>query len=178
MKHIKKRVSFWQLALGVCGIGLVAVGVAFVLTGQNYLVNAVDYVGDRTSLRKSNADAHAVIEEYTSFQSVPDVFWESGASRVGLLLANPQGNPVDMVPMVYVDCDDDGKFSDNEIVWNAKHIDKNPQSLAPGTHLDEIDLEREVPTGEHRGQVVFSAFHIKTQQQANGMTMDFRVKVG
>ena len=91
MKHIKKRVWFWQLALGVCGVGLAAVGVAFVLTGQNYLVNAVDYVGDSTGLRKSNADAHAVIEEYTSFQSVPDVFWESGASRVGVVACKSPG---------------------------------------------------------------------------------------
>lgn len=168
----RKKIVLYVVGLLCCGF--VAV---WIITGQNYVVNAVDYVADKTGLYKPNANTKISVNEYTTFQSVPNVLWKAGETKVGLMLNNPKGNPVDMAPVVSVDCDDNGRFDDDEIVYNKNwNLDK-AKVLAPGSHVDQIELSREIPKGEHAAQVAFVAYHKQTSQRVNGMTMDFKVKV-
>lgn len=173
------------IALSLAAALAAALAIVWAVTGQNLAGNAASYVGDATGIAPANTDVAAQVDEHTTFQSTPDETWDEApaGARVPLLIANPDGNPVDLAPHVYIDCNDDGEMTADECVWNAPAFDEAGNTtdygsfLKPGTQIDAIELLRAVPAGTHEGAVQYAAVHAGTKQAANGMTMRFSVQV-
>ena len=174
------------IALAATAALAAAAAIVWAATGQNAVGNAVSYVGDATGIAPANEEVAAQIDEHTTFQSTPNATWEEAPAggRVPLLVSNPAGNPVDLAPHVYIDCNDDGELTADECVWNAPAFDDAGTMtdcgsfLEPGTEVEAIELLRAVPAGTHEGAVQYTAVHAATGQPANGMTMRFSVRVG
>ncbi len=167
----------WRVVIAVLAALVALWAGIFFITGQNAVKNTADYIGDATGVTAPNASVRAEIEEHTTFQSVPNVLWKEGERDVGLLIANPEGNPVDMAPHVFIDVNGDGSFTEDECVWNPQDSSGEGDLLAPGSKVDQIHLDRLLKPGVYDGQVVFTAYHVGSHAPANGMTMAFKAKV-
>lgn len=146
-------------------------------TGQNAAKNVVNYVGDRTGVTKPNEDVKGKVDEYTSFESIPEsITWKAGSDTQDLTLKNLDDNTVELAPQVYVDLNGNGKFSKKECVYNSDASSR----IQPGKSVKSITLNQSIPSGTYKGRVVYKAFiHHKdgSDSAANGMNFDFQVDV-
>lgn len=137
------------------------------------------YIGEKgkdSGSDKTTSGKNANGNDYTSFKSVPDTLtWSASSFEQSIPLVNLEGNTVDLAPLIYVDLNHDGNFSDSECVYNADAAER----LAPGHSVDKVTLTREIPAGTCPAEVKYLAFDGKkadgTDLQANGMNFDFNV---
>lgn len=181
IRVMKKR---W---LAIIGIILLAAAlftfIFWLITGQNPVRNAVDYVGDQTGVVETNKDVKGTVEGYTSFESTPDQTWAVGELEQKMTIRNLAGNAVDVCPHVYVDTNKDGKFSDDECVYNVPEYDDNGNvtndttRIAPGHEIDTITLTHALEKGDYDAQIVYTTYFTGTDNAANGMNFTFHVSV-
>ena len=155
---------------------------ATALTGQNPVVNGLDYMKDATGIEKSNPDPKAEIKSYTKFVSTPDTVWTAGERDVPIKIQNPEGNPVDIMPSIYVDFNGDGELTEGECVFNlpSSDADGNPVYsglISPGSGIDKVSLSKDIPAGKYKAAVFYTAVRVDSHQKANGMTMWFNLEV-
>lgn len=167
---------------------LLMAGAAFAATSFVLRVSPLDlpaYFADTMGITSNNEDTSAQVEQYTTFQSVSksDAHWKAGQTTQQIVLANPEGNPVDMAPHIYVDFDGNGDFSDDECVYNP--ITKNSTGtvesyglfIRPGQQIDTIELTRDVPVGTYAARVTYTAVTTDSHELANPMSFDFTLEV-
>lgn len=157
------------ILLAACVLNLIGI----LMTGQDTAKNTVNYIGEKAHVTEPNKDVKGVIDEYSSFESVPEnITWTANSAEQNILLKNLDGNTVDLAPQIYVDLNRDGSFADDECVFNSDC----GKRLQPGKSADSITLEKDVPAGTYKAEVVYRAFD-GPDTPVNGMNFDFTVNV-
>lgn len=134
--------------------------------------------GFSTRIRTDASDGTAKVKVDFSSMVIP-----SGSETVVATVSVPQMQPVDLAPHVFVDVNGDGRFTEDECLFNpvVKDAKGNVTSygafLAPGDAIDEITLSKPLKAGTYQGQVQYTAVHHGTTTQANGMSMPFTAVV-
>lgn len=167
--------KIWPIILGIVIVVAILCLIYFLLTRQNVPKNAIDYIGDKTGIVNTNSEVKGEITGYTSFESVRDQTWKSGDETQPILLKNLKGNPVDLCPSVYLDFNKDGKFADDECIWELG--DDGKGRIAPGHEIDTVAPDRKLEKGSYDAQVVYLAYMHGTDTPANGMNFAFKVTV-
>lgn len=174
--RVMKRRKLAILAVVFLALAIIEL-IVWLTTSQNAVKNAVDYIGSTTGLVNTNSDVKAQIEEYTSFESIPETIdWKAGTLEQPITLKNLDGNTVELAPQIYVDLDSDGSFSDDECVYNADMS----RRIQAGNSVSSITLDHEVPAGTYDAEVVYRAFDRAddgTETAVNGMNFSFTLEV-
>lgn len=146
------------------------------MTGQDTVKNTVDYIGSKTRVAEPNKDVKGTIDEYSSFESVPEnITWTAGSAEQNITLKNLDGNTVDLAPQIYVDLNNDNEFTDDECFFNADCSKR----IQPGNSVDKVTLSKEMPAGTYKAEVVYKAFdalNTGSDTPVNGMNFDFTVE--
>ena len=172
-KKLTKRVVLTIIAIILLAFAAFEL-IFWLITGQNAVKNTIDYVGDKTGMAEPNKETEAVVDGYTSFESVPEtVTWTANTTDEPLTLKNMTDNTVDLAPKVYVDVNGDGTFTDDECLYNAD----GAKRIAPGNSIDTITLSKPLAAGNYIAQVSYSAYATGTNSEANGMIFNFNVVV-
>lgn len=175
---------------------LVVVLIAFSLATGVAPQDAPAYFADATGITHNNADAHATIE-YATYESTPDQTWKAGETHQDMVLRLPaeatskdengndvtNDNPVIAAPHVYVDINGDGRFSDDELVFNP--IDRNQDGtvksygefLEPGQQIDGVDLTQTLQAGTYDAETLWTPLSKGDNSEANPMTFKWRLTV-
>lgn len=172
--RVMKRRILPIIALILILLGILEL-IFWLIAGQNATKNIVDYIGDRTGITETNKDVKGKIDDYTSFESIPtSVSWSANSTDQNITLKNLEGNSVELAPQIYVDLNDNNKFSKNECLYNADATKR----IKPGKSIHTVTLNTTIPAGTHKAKVVYRAFIHNddgSDSVANGMSFDFTV---
>lgn len=175
-------------ALIIIALICILLGVAIAMASLFLRVSPIDlpaYFADTMGITHNNEDTSAQVEQYTTFQSVSksDAHWKAGQTTQQIVLANPEGNPVDMAPHIYVDFDANGDFSDDECVYNpitknsAGNVESYGLFIRPGQQIDSVELTRDISAGTYAARVTYTAVTTDSHELANPMSFDFTLEV-
>ena len=147
--------------------------------------------------QKKNKDNKAVLE-YSSYGSVAEnVVWKAGQRQQKITLFLPRytylknsngmsyeaENNIDAAAHIYVDLNKDGKFSNAECVYNPIDYDKQgnvtgfKHMLKPGYQINSVTIDRDIPKGKYKAQVLWTGVTRKTHELANPARFAFTLQV-
>lgn len=142
--------------------------------------------------QKKNKDNKAVLE-YSSYGSVAEnVVWKSNQRQQKITLFLPKytylksykaENNIDASAHIYVDLNKDNKFSNSECVYNPISYDEQGQPtnfkhmLKPGYQINSVTIDRDIPKGNYKAQVLWTGVTRKTHELANPARFAFNLQV-
>ena len=174
--RVMKRRKLAILALILIILTIAELAVWFI-TGQNAIKNTANYIGSQTNLTQPNKDVKGTVDETTAFESMPEtVTWNAGSTEQSITLKNIEGNSVELAPQIFVDFNNDGKFADNECVFNSDA----KQRIQAGKEVNSVKINKQIPAGTYKAEVIYKAFvHSKNGEDTpvNGMNFNFNLVV-
>lgn len=146
--------------------------------------------------QKKNKDNKPVLG-YSSYGSVAEnVVWKSNQRQQKITLFLPKytylknngasykaENNIDAAAHIYVDLNKDGKFSNTECVYNPIERDKQgnvtnlKHMLKPGYQINSVQIDRDIPKGNYKAQVLWTGVTRKTHELANPARFGFNLTV-
>lgn len=151
---------------------------------------------DQAGITHNNAGAALSKTSYAAYASVGDATFKRDTTKQALVLTHPktvdferggkritEDNPVYAAPWIFVDLNHDGKFGDDECVYNAPtkdeegHITNVGKLLKPGNQIQEIDLTKTIPVGDYEACLIWQGLTIETHELATPMSFDFKLHV-
>lgn len=147
--------------------------------------------------QKKNKDNKPVLE-YSSYGSVAEnVVWKANQRQQKITLFLPKytylknsngmsykaENNIDAAAHIYVDLNKDGKFSNTECVYNPISYDKQgnvtnlKHMLKPGYQINSVIIDRDIPKGKYKAQVLWTGVTRKTHELANPARFGFNLTV-
>lgn len=147
--------------------------------------------------QKKNKDNKAMLE-YSSYGSVTEnVIWKANQRRQKITLFLPKytylknnngtsykaENNIDAAAHIYVDLNKDDKFSNSECVYNPIKYDKQGNMtnfkymLRPGYQINGVTIDRNIPKGKYKAQVLWTGVTRKTHELANPARFAFTLQV-
>lgn len=147
--------------------------------------------------QKANEDNKPTLE-YSSYGSVAEnVVWKANQRQQKITLFLPKytylknnngtsykaENNIDASAHIYVDLNKDGKFSNSECVYNPIKYDKQgnmtsfKHMLRPGYQINGVQIDRDIPKGKYKAQVLWTGVTRKTHELANPARFAFNLQV-
>lgn len=184
----------WLIAL-LGSLALLSLGLTiWKSTGMNPQ-DVFDYTTNQG--QKTNKDNKPVLE-YSSYGSVAEkVVWKANQRQQKITLFLPKytylknnngmsykaENNIDAAAHIYVDLNKDGKFSNTECVYNPISYDKQgnvtnlKHMLKPGYQINSVSIDRDIPKGKYKAQVLWTGVTHKTHELANPARFAFTLQV-
>lgn len=126
--------------------------------------------------------------DYAAYDATVDSIWKADTLTQDFRLSLPStckyakgkegGNPIISSPSVMVDLNHDGKYSDNECVYNAPDKTGYGAFIRPGCEVNRIKLTQSVPAGTYSARTVWrSVLASDGKTPASSTSFDFNLTV-
>lgn len=125
--------------------------------------------------------------DYASYDSSSDATISADTYEVDFRLSLPAtckyskqhegGNPILSSPSLWVDTNNDTKFSDSECFYNAPDKTGYGAFLKPGTEVNRIKLTKTLKPGTYRARTVWKSVLLDGKSPAGSASFDFNLTV-
>lgn len=125
--------------------------------------------------------------DYASYDSSSDATISADTYEVDFRLSLPAtckyskrhegGNPILSSPSLWVDANNDTKFSDSECFYNAPDKTGYGAFLKPGTEVSRIKLTKTLKPGTYRARTVWKSVLLDGKSPAGSASFDFNLTV-
>lgn len=125
--------------------------------------------------------------QYASYDSSSDATISADTYEVDFRLSLPAtckyskqhegGNPILSSPSLWVDTNNDSKYSDSECFYNAPDKTGYGAFLKPGTEVSRIKLSKTLKPGTYRARTVWKSVLLDGKSPAGSASFDFNLTV-
>lgn len=125
--------------------------------------------------------------QYASYDSSSDATISADTYEVDFRLSLPAtckyskqhegGNPILSSPSLWVDTNNDSKYSDSECFYNAPDKTGYGAFLKPGTEVSRIKLTKTLKPGTYRARTVWKSVLLDGKSPAGSASFDFNLTV-
>lgn len=183
----------WPIIL-LGSLALLSLGLCFWKSTGMTPKDVFDYT---TNQGQTKNKSNKPVLEYSSYGSVAEnVVWKAGQRQQKITLFLPKytylknngasykaENNIDAAAHIYVDLNKDGKFSNAECVYNPVERDKQgnvtnlKHMLKPGYQINSVVINRDLPKGQYKAQVLWTGVTRKSHELANPARFGFNLTV-
>lgn len=125
--------------------------------------------------------------EYASYDSSSDTTISANSYEVDFRLSLPAtcryskqhegGNPIMSTPSLWVDTNNDSRYSSSECFYNAPDKTGYGAFLKPGTEVNRIKLTKTLKPGTYRARTVWKSVLLDGKTPAGSASFDFNLTV-
>lgn len=179
----------WLIVL-LGSLALLSLGLCFWKSTGMTPKDVFDYTTNQGQTKNKN---NKPVLEYSSYGSVAEnVVWKANQRQQKITLFLPKytyvksykaENNIDAAAHIYVDLNKDGKFANSECVYNPVERDKQgnitnlKHMLKPGYQINSVMIDRDIPKGNYKAQVLWTGVTRKTHELANPARFGFNLTV-
>lgn len=179
--HIRK----WLLLIPLL---IAALFLVLTLTFCGSFSTSPQYIAGMVGTAGADQNKPVTSVEYASYDSSSDTTISANSYEVDLKLSLPAtckyskqhegANPILSSPSLWVDTNNDSKYSDSECFYNAPDETGYGAFLRPGTEVDRITLTKKLPAGTYNARTVWrSVLSSDGKTPAGSTSFDFTLTV-
>lgn len=159
--------------------------------------DAPAYFANQTGIVQQPQSTPETTITYATYQSTSDQTWTANSTEQDISLVLPanttytdkngqtksEKNPIVAAPSIWVDFNGNGKFDNDECVFNPPTYDKNGVVTNPGNlleagkELDHVTLTRTIPAGTYKAETVWTPQMAEGGTNANPMAFNWNLTV-
>lgn len=146
-----------------------------------------DYLVGMTGTAGAVQNKPVISVDYASYDSSSDATISANSYEVDFRLSLPAtckyskrhegGNPILSSPSLWVDTNNDSKYSDSECFYNAPDKTGYGAFLKPGTEVSRIKLSKTLKPGTYRARTVWKSVLLDGKTPAGSASFDFNLTV-
>lgn len=178
--HIRK----WLLLIPLL---IAALFLVLTLTFCGSFSTSPQYIAGMVGTAGADQNKPVTSVEYASYDSSSDITISANSYEVDFRLSLPAtckyskqhegGNPILSSPSLWVDANNDTKFSDSECFYNAPDKTGYGAFLKPGTEVNRVKLSKTLKPGIYRARVVWKSVLLDGKTPAGSASFDFNLTV-
>lgn len=178
--HIRK----WLLLIPLL---IAALFLVLTLTFCGSFSTSPQYIAGMVGTAGADQNKPVTSVEYASYDSSSDITISANSYEVDFRLSLPAtckyskqhegGNPILSSPSLWVDANNDTKFSDSECFYNAPDKTGYGAFLKPGTEVNRIKLTKTLKPGTYRARTVWKSVLLDGKTPAGSASFDFNLTV-
>lgn len=179
--HIRK----WLLLIPLL---IAALFLVLTLTFCGSFSTSPQYIAGMVGTAGADQNKPVTSVEYASYDSSSDTTISANSYEVDFRLSLPAtckfskqhegGNPILSSPSIWVDTNNDSKYSSSECFYNPPDKTGYGAFLRPGTEVDRITLTQKLPAGIYNARVVWrSVLSSDGKTPAGSTSFDFTLTV-
>lgn len=179
--HIRK----WLLLIPLL---IAALFLVLTLTFCGSFSTSPQYIAGMVGTAGADQNKPVTSVEYASYDSSSDATISANSYEVDFRLSLPAtckffkqhegGNPILSSPSIWVDTNNDSKYSSSECFYNPPDKTGYGAFLRPGTEVDRITLTQKLPAGIYNARVVWrSVLSSDGKTPAGSTSFDFTLTV-
>ena len=178
--HIRK----WLLLIPLL---IAALFLVLTLTFCGSFSTSPQYIAGMVGTAGADQNKPVTSVEYASYDSSSDITISANSYEVDFRLSLPAtckyskrhegGNPILSSPSIWVDTNNDSKYSDSECFYNPPDKTGYGAFLRPGTEVTRIRLTRPLEAGTYRARAVWKSVLLDGKTPAGSASFDFNLTV-
>lgn len=166
---------------------IAALFLALTLTFCGSFSTSPQYIAGMTGTAGADQNKPVTSVQYASYDSSSDATISADTYEVDFRLSLPAtckyskqhegGNPILSSPSLWVDTNNDSKYSDSECFYNAPDKTGYGAFLKPGTEVSRIKLTKTLKPGTYRARTVWKSVLLDGKSPAGSASFDFNLTV-
>lgn len=178
--HIRK----WLLLIPLLTAALFLV---LTLTFCGSFSTSPQYIAGMVGTAGADQNKPVTSVEYASYDSSSDTTISANSYEVDFRLSLPAtcryskqhegGNPIMSTPSLWVDTNNDSRYSSSECFYNAPDKTGYGAFLKPGTEVNRIKLTKTLKPGTYRARTVWKSVLLDGKTPAGSASFDFNLTV-
>lgn len=178
--HIRK----WLLLIPLL---IVALFLVLTLTFCGSFSTSPQYIAGMVGTAGADQNKPVTSVEYASYDSSSDTTISANSYEVDFRLSLPAtckyskqhegANPIMSSPSLWVDTNNDLKYSDSECFYNPAGKTGYGAFLKPGTEVNRVKLSKTLKPGIYRARVVWESVLLDGKTPAGSASFDFNLTV-
>lgn len=178
--HIRK----WLLLIPLL---IAALFLVLTLTFCGSFSTSPQYIAGMVGTAGADQNKPVTSVEYASYDSSSDTTISANSYEVDFRLSLPAtcryskqhegGNPIMSTPSLWVDTNNDSRYSSSECFYNAPDKTGYGAFLKPGTEVNRIKLTKTLKPGTYRARTVWKSVLLDGKTPAGSASFDFNLTV-
>ena len=178
--HIRK----WLLLIPLL---IAALFLVLTLTFCGSFSTSPQYIAGMVGTAGADQNKPVTSVEYASYDSSSDTTISANSYEVDFRLSLPAtcryskqhegGNPIMSTPSLWVDTNNDSRYSSSECFYNAPDKTGYGAFLKPGTEVNRIMLTKTLKPGTYRARTVWKSVLLDGKTPAGSASFDFNLTV-
>lgn len=178
--HIRK----WLLLIPLL---IAALFLVLTLTFCGSFSTSPQYIAGMVGTAGADQNKPVTSVEYASYDSSSDTTISANSYEVDFRLSLPAtcryskqhegGNPIMSTPSLWVDTNNDSRYSSSECFYNAPDRTGYGAFLKPGTEVNRIKLTKTLKPGTYRARTVWKSVLLDGKTPAGSASFDFNLTV-
>lgn len=148
---------------------------------------APQFIDGMVGIAGADQNKPVISVDYASYDSSSDTTISANCYEVDIRLSLPAtckfskqhegGNPILSSPSIWVDTNNDSKYSSSECFYNAPDKTGYGAFLKPGTEVGRIKLSKTLKPGTYRARTVWKSVLLDGKSPAGSASFDFNLTV-